>query len=72
MALNFPSREELEKERDDWNSEYPVGTKVKVEKYYQDEEKVTRTEARIMIDQKVIIFLEEHNGYFDLCDLQPV
>ncbi len=71
MALKFPSREDLEIERDDWNLKYPVGTKVTIERYYQDEVKVTRTEARIMIDQKVIIFLEGHNGYFDLCDLTP-
>lgn len=68
--MERPSMEEIQKQINDWNVQYPIGTKVKVEGY--DEEKVTKTEARILFDQKAVIYLEGHNGYFDLVDCIPV
>ncbi|MCG6892425.1 MAG: hypothetical protein LJE65_02365 [Desulfobacteraceae bacterium] len=68
--MERPDMEELQKQINDWNAKYPLGTKVKVEGY--DEEKVTKTEARILFDQKAVIYLEGHNGYFDLGDCTPV
>ncbi len=64
------SMEELQQQINDWNSKYPVGTTVKVEGY--DEEKVTKTEARILFEQKAVIYLDGHNGYFDLVDCAPI
>ncbi len=70
MAHDIPSMEALQKQADDWNLKYSIGTKVNVKAY--DEQKITKTEATILFDQKVVIYLEGHNGYFDIADVSPV
>ncbi len=59
----------IQKQVNDWNRVYPIGTKVAVKGY--DEPKVTRVESLILFRQKAVIYLEGHNGYFDLDDVSP-
>ncbi len=55
---------------DRWNENFPVATRVTVKGYV--EPKVTRSEAMILFNQKPAIYLEGHNGYFDLKDIGPL
>lgn len=54
----------------EWNSRYPVGTKV-ICKGYQNE-LVTRTGAVLLFGHRAGIYMEGYNGYFDLNEIQPV
>ena len=53
-----------------WNKEYPVGTKV-VSDFYKNELE-TRTEATILFGHRAAVYMKGYNGYFDLRELQPV
>lgn len=52
-----------------WNDAHAIGTRVQVKG--RSEAKVTRTAAMMLFDQKAVIYLEGHNGYFDLDDVLP-
>jgi trans-AT polyketide synthase/acyltransferase/oxidoreductase domain-containing protein len=60
----------IQNQIDEWNRAHPIGTKVLVKGY--DEPKTTRVEALILFNQKAVIYLEGHNGYFDLRDESPL
>ncbi len=55
---------------DRWNAQNPVNSTVIVKNYA--EPKVTRSEAMVLFDRKAVIYLKDHNGYFDLEDVVPV
>ncbi len=52
-----------------WNEQWPVSTPVRVKG--RPETKVTRTQAMILFEQRAIIYLEGHCGYFDLDEVTP-
>ena len=52
-----------------WNEAHAAGTRVVVKG--RAETKTTRTAAMMLFDQKAVIYLEGHNGYFDLDDVAP-
>ncbi len=63
-------KERLQEKIDGWNAAHPVGTRVNAEE--QDGSKITRTPAMLLFDQKAVVYLEGHNGYFDLDDVSPI
>ena len=68
--MEKPNQEVLRKKISEWNSKYPIGTKVRVKGH--EEEMVTRTKAKILFNIRPAIYLEGHNGYFALDDVTPV
>lgn len=52
----------------DWNSRYPVGTRVKSLATAQDE-LATRTPAIVLFGHRAAVYMEGFNGYFDLDEL---
>lgn len=69
MAFDKMDRTKAQEQVGRWNANHPLVTKVTV-KGYQDI-KVTRTAAVLLFDRKPVIYLEGHNGYFDLDDVAP-
>ncbi|MEX3628070.1 MAG: ACP S-malonyltransferase [Burkholderia sp.] len=61
---------QLQQRIDDWNRRYPVGTRVQVDSYQQ--QLVTRTPAMSLFGHRAAIYLEGHNGYFELADVHPL
>lgn len=59
----------LHRRIDDWNRDHPVGTSVLVEGY--DGPLVTRAKAMTLFGHRAAIYLEGHNGYFELGDVRP-
>ncbi len=55
---------------DQWNSKYPVGTKV-ISQHYEKELE-TRTEAMILFGHRAAVYMKDYNGYFDLREVAPV
>lgn len=64
MTFSKIDRNKVLEQIDRWNKSYSVNTKVHVTGY--TEVKVTRTPAMLLFDKKAVIYLEGHNGYFDL------
>ena len=52
-----------------WNSLYPVGTKVPVPGY--DKELKTNSPAVILFRYRAAIYMEDYNGYFSLDEISP-
>jgi malonyl CoA-acyl carrier protein transacylase len=53
-----------------WNKNYPVGTKV-LSDYYESELE-TRTEAMILFGHRAAVYMKGYNGYFDLREVNAV
>lgn len=53
-----------------WNKEYPVGTRV-VSDFYENELE-TRSEATILFGHRAAVYMKGYNGYFDLREVKPV
>jgi len=70
MPFNKVDREKVLEQIDLWNKHYPLNTKVRVDGY--SEVKATRTAAMLLFNKKPVIYLEGHNGYFDLDAVSPV
>jgi trans-AT polyketide synthase/acyltransferase/oxidoreductase domain-containing protein len=64
MAFNKVDKNKVLEQIGRWNEEHPVQTRVNVSGY--SEVKTTRTPAMLLFDKKAVIYLEGHNGYFDL------
>ena len=62
-------RTKLQQQVDQWNLLHPVSAEVSVQGY--SENKRTRTSATILFEKKAVIYLEGHNGYFDLDAVTP-
>jgi len=69
MPLEKIDLSKIQNQIDEWNRAHPIGTKVSVKGY--EEPKITRVPALILFNQKAVIYLEGHNGYFDLDDVTP-
>lgn len=54
----------------DWNSKYPIGTKVTCKGY--ETELVTRTEAVLLFGHRAGVYMDGYYGYFDLTEIKPV
>ena len=52
-----------------WNSLYPVGTKVRVPGY--DKELKTNSPAVILFRYRAAVYMEDYNGYFALDEISP-
>lgn len=52
-----------------WNLNYPIGTKVTVPGY--DNHLKTRTEATVLFGHRAAIYMEGYNGYFALDEVEP-
>jgi len=55
-----------------WNTSYPVGTRVNAKISGTDDTLETRTEAMLLFGHRAVIYLKEHEGYFDLKEISPV
>ncbi len=64
------AKKHLQQKIDDWNSRYPVGTKVKAANYDQPLE--TRTKAMILFGHRGAIYMKDFNGYFALDEVSPL
>ncbi len=53
-----------------WNTQHPVGSRVKVAGY--DAALTTRTEAMVLFGHRAAIYMQGYNGYFALDDVQPL
>ncbi len=53
-----------------WNKHFPVGSKVK-SRIIGDEELETRTNAVVLFKHRAAVYVEGHNGYFDLDEIIP-
>jgi trans-AT polyketide synthase/acyltransferase/oxidoreductase domain-containing protein len=71
MSAKRATREELLAQISAWNARYPVGTEVHTQ-LYPDRVYKTRTQAVLFLDQKVVVYLEALNGYFDLHEVHPI
>ncbi len=60
----------LQKKINEWNRSYPIGIKVKVAAY--ENPLITKTKATLLFGHRAAIYLEGYNGYFELCDVQPI
>jgi len=69
MALDKLDRMKAQEQVDLWNAAHALATKVAVVGY--GEMKQTRTAAMLLFERKPVIYLEGHNGYFDLGDVTP-
>jgi trans-AT polyketide synthase, acyltransferase and oxidoreductase domains len=69
LSFNPIDRQKVQEQVDAWNRRHPVNTEVSVVGY--TEIKRTRTPAMILFERKPVIYLEGHNGYFDLHDVTP-
>lgn len=63
-------KEALNKKIDDWNNNYPIGTKVVVAGYENKLE--TRTKAVVLFGHRAAIYMQDYKGYFDLDDVTPI
>ncbi|HEX4019714.1 MAG TPA: ACP S-malonyltransferase [Acidobacteriaceae bacterium] len=70
MKFDRIDRTKLHQQVDQWNQQHPVNTEVSVQGY--SETKRTRTPATILFAKKPVIYLADHNGYFDLDAVTPV
>lgn len=55
----------------DWNTNHPVGTKVK-SLSLDYEELETRTEAVVLFGHRAAVYMKDYNGYFDLTEIKPL
>ena len=69
MTVNGVELSQAHEQVERWNSAHPVGTEVVVQGYAGA--KLTRTPAMLLFDRKPVIYLEGHNGYFDLSAVVP-
>jgi malonyl CoA-acyl carrier protein transacylase len=60
--------EAAERKVADWNTRYPVGTRVRSQATAQDE-LATRTPAIVLFGHRAAVYMEGFNGYFDLDEL---
>lgn len=66
------NRAEQAKSRvDEWNRNYPIGTRVK-SKLVDQEGLETRTEAVLLFGHRAAVYINGYNGYFDLTEIEPV
>lgn len=63
-------QQSLQQQIDAWNETCPVGTRVTARE--QEGPRTTRTEAMALFGRKAVIYLDGHNGYFDLDEVRPV
>jgi trans-AT polyketide synthase/acyltransferase/oxidoreductase domain-containing protein len=67
MTMPIVNKAAIQEQVERWNEHHPVGTAVSVRG--RTEPKVTRTPAMMLFEQKAVIYLAGHNGYFDLDDV---
>ena len=63
-------KEILNKKIDDWNDNYPIGTRVIVAGY--EDKLETRTKAMVLFGHRAAIYMQDYKGYFDLDEITPV
>ncbi len=63
----------MQRECDDWNSRYPIGTDVLLDKDFVDELVPTKTKskAQILSGHSVVIWLENISGCYLLSHVTP-
>lgn len=80
LATSIDDREQalasLKQKINEWNNNYPIGTKVKISTNVkitsQKSPMATKTKAMMLFGHRAAIYLDGYNGYFELCDVQPV
>ncbi len=60
----------LQQKINEWNRNYPIGTKVKTAAH--DGPVATKTKAMMLFGHRAAIYLEGYNGYFELNSVEPV
>ena len=77
MAATLKSKrlklEAMQKECDEWNAKYPIGTDVLLNKDFVDElvPTKTRSKASIMCGHSVVMWLENISGCYLLSHVTP-
>lgn len=69
-SIRQKKKEVFKKRIDDWNNNYPIGTKVVVAGY--EDELETRTKAIVLFGHRAAIYMQGYKGYFDLDDVKPI
>lgn len=62
---------DAEQQVKDWNASYPIGTQIK-SSVMNNLSLQTRTAAMVLFGHRAAVYVESHNGYFDLNEVTPV